>query len=153
MAKVVFSRVYLSVCPQGEVPCDHCLWCIGPQHTAWHVQTSSAWTSLPYPLPHMSSWQVLMQSFLLVIDVWWCFNCHIRQAIRRLHSSRMHTAYLLTVSRSMHCAEGWGGGYGVSAPVGCLLTGGPWSEGVPGPGVVSQHALGQTPCEQNHRML
>ena len=55
------------------------------------------------------------------------FNPHTR-----LHSSRMHTACLLTVSSSMHCA----GGVGVSVPGGgqCLLL-----------GVVSQHALRQTP--------
>ena len=78
----------------------------------------------------------------------------------------MRTARLLPVSPSMHCA-GWGGGawsQGRSAlGVGCLVHWGlvpgpggmPASDprGVPGPrGVVSQHAMGQTPpCEQNHR--
>ena len=72
----------------------------------------------------------------------------------------MHTARLLTVSPSMHCAGGvcsvgglllggclffW---WWVSASGGCLLLG--------GGGVVSQHALRQTPpCEQNswHTLL
>ena len=96
-----------------------------------------------------------------------------------MHSSRMHTARLLTVSPSMHYAGGRlvPGGYaleGVSALRGawsqggllwrgCLLGGVPGSRGVPGPrgsalgggwrgawsrgwvGVVSQHALRQTP--------
>ena len=74
----------------------------------------------------------------------------------RLHSSRMHTARLFTVSHSMHCAGSvpgpggvcfrgdawsWGGGpleeEAVSAPGGCLLQ---WY-GIPG----------GHPCEQNHR--
>ena len=52
-----------------------------------------------------------------------------------MHSRRMRTAYLLTVSPSMHCAGGvcsWG----VSAG-GCLPL-------VPG-GCVSHNAMGQTP--------
>ena len=49
-------------------------------------------------------------------------------AVTRLHSSRMHTARLLTVSPSMHCVGG------VPALGGCLLL-----------GVVSQHALRQPP--------
>ena len=55
---------------------------------------------------------------------------------QELHSNRMHTARLLTVSPSMLCA----GEGGV-----CLARG----------GVVSQHALRQTPSprEQNHRRL
>ena len=56
-------------------------------------------------------------------------------------TSRMHTARLLTVSPSMHCTGRWevvGGGGGEC--------GGVCSGGVPGPrGVVSQHALRQTP--------
>ena len=81
-----------------------------------------------------------------------------------LHYSRMRTTCLLTVSPSMHCAGGclFPGGSaprgvsapGVSAPGGllrgCLLWG-VCSRGclVPG-GVVSQHALRQTPsCVQN----
>ena len=46
----------------------------------------------------------------------------------RLHSCTMHTACLLTISPSMHCA----GGClvcGVSAPGGCLVQGGAWSGG------------------------
>ena len=43
----------------------------------------------------------------------------------RLHSSRMRTARALTVSPSMLCAGG-----GVSAPRGCLLSGGVCSGGV-----------------------
>ena len=38
--------------------------------------------------------------------------------LTRLHSSRMHTARLLTVSPSMHCSRG-----------GCLVLGGAWSRG------------------------
>ena len=62
--------------------------------------------------------------------------------LTRLHSSRMHTARLLTVSPSMHCAGGE-----VPDPGGCLVRGvsalrGAWSRGgsAPGGGVVSQHA-------------
>ena len=126
-------------------------------------------------------------------------SSRVQLIVTRLHSSRMHTARLLTVSPSMHCSEGCLlrrggvcsggcllGGYlvwGVSGPVGegCLLwgasalrgawsggclvpgvsalgdvcsqgvsaLGGAWSRGVPGPRGVSQHALRQTPCEQN----
>ena len=65
----------------------------------------------------------------------------------RLHSSRMHTAQLLTVSPNMHCT---GGG---ACSGGCLVPGGVpgpgglplWREGVCSWGVVSQHALRQTP--------
>ena len=59
----------------------------------------------------------------------------------RLHSSRIHTTHLLTVSSSMHCAGG------CLVPGGCLLLGvsaprgSAWSWGV----VVSQHALRQIP--------
>ena len=50
----------------------------------------------------------------------------INHYVARLHSSRMHTAHLLTVSPSMHCAGGvcsWGGVcfWGMSASGGCLL--------------------------------
>ena len=48
----------------------------------------------------------------------------------RLHSSRMHTARLLTVFPSMHCT---GGGGGVSAPGGCLVSG--WGYLVQGGGI------------------
>ena len=63
----------------------------------------------------------------------------------------MHTARLLIVSPSMHCAGGCLLG-------GCLVLGGVCFGGVPGPGgVVSQHTLRQTPppCEQNswHMLL
>ena len=71
-----------------------------------------------------------------------------------MHSSRMRIARLLPVSPSLHCIEG------VPAPGRCLLPGvcsrggcawSPWE------GVVSQHALRQTPppCEQNswHMLL
>ena len=82
-----------------------------------------------------------------------------RLIITRLHSSRMRTARALTVSPSMLCAGGWGcllqGGVylggsasrGVcSGGGGCLLPG----EGVSAPGgVVSQHALKQTPPPVN----
>ena len=54
---------------------------------------------------------------------------------QELHSSRMHTARLLTVSRSMHCA---GGGICLARGV-CLARGGLLARGV------SQHALRQTP--------
>ena len=76
-----------------------------------------------------------------------CWNI----SITRLHSSKMHTARLLTVSPSMHCARGVPGpgrcvcsrgvcSWGVVCSGGCLVSG----------GVVSQHALRQTPaCEQN----
>ena len=73
----------------------------------------------------------------------------------RLHSSRMHTARLLTVSPSMHCAGG------VSALGGCLLWGVVCSWGCLLPGYV---CLGggipacteaERPCEQNswHMLL
>ena len=39
----------------------------------------------------------------------------------RLHSSRMHTARLLPICPSMHCAGGVCSQGGVSAPGGCLL--------------------------------
>ena len=91
-------------------------------------------------------------------------------SITGLHSNRMHTSCLLPVSPSMHCTGGaWS--QGVSAPRGvpgpgvrggwCLpLVPGVSALGVPCPGGVpasgpkggvSQHAMGQTPCEQNHR--
>ena len=50
--------------------------------------------------------------------------------VTRLHSSRMHTACLLPVSPSMHCA-------GCLPPGGCLVPGSVWSWGVSGPGEVS----------------
>ena len=50
--------------------------------------------------------------------------------LTRLHSSRMRTARLLTVSPSMHCTGG------------CLVPVGPASGQTVG---VSQHAMGQTP--------
>ena len=60
----------------------------------------------------------------------------------RLHSSRMYTARLLTVSPGMHCA-----GEGVPAPRGGVpapgVGGAPWSWGEGG--MVSTHALRQTP--------
>ena len=78
----------------------------------------------------------------------------------RLHSSRIHTTHLLTISPSMHCTGGAcsrgvpGPGEclllgGVPGPRRCLVLGGAWSWGVPAPGevsalewgVVSQHAL------------
>ena len=62
----------------------------------------------------------------------------------RLHSSRMHTSHLLTVSPSMHCMRGVPGPGG-PGPGGCLVLGG-----------VSLHALRQTPPrEQNswHMLL
>ena len=80
----------------------------------------------------------------------------------RLHSSRMHTACLLTVSSSMHCA-GWISlaGEGSALPGGCLpsqgvstLQGG--RSALPEGVVVSQHALRQIPlCGQNswHTLL
>ena len=61
-------------------------------------------------------------------------NYHHRQKTS-LHSIRMRTARALTVSPSMLCRVGC-----VPVPGGCLL------RGVPAPsGVVSQHALRQTP--------
>ena len=54
------------------------------------------------------------------------------QRVTRLHSSRMRAARALTVSPSMLC-----GGEGVCSGEGCLLPG--------RRGVVSQHALRQTP--------
>ena len=53
-------------------------------------------------------------------------NIHENTVTRRLHSSRMHTACLLTISPSMHCTGGsaWGRGYllpGWSAPKGGSL--------------------------------
>ena len=74
--------------------------------------------------------------------------------VKRLHSSRMHTARLLTVSPSMHCAGGspCQGGLLVG---GCLLARGgvsllgrsalPKGGCLLARGVVSQHALRQTP--------
>ena len=78
----------------------------------------------------------------------------------RLHSSRMRTARALTVSPSMLCAVGVSAPGDVSSPGGCLLPGGVSALGdvsalwrmmsALGGGVVSQHALRQTPpCEQN----
>ena len=90
-----------------------------------------------------------------------------------MHSSRMRTGRSLTVCRSL-LPVGCLVLRGVSArggvwSLGCLLLGGVWSWGVSAPkggclllgggggllrGVVSQHALRQTPpCEQNHRHL
>ena len=96
-------------------------------------------------------------AFLLesVITIFACAKWHQIQMNRatRLHSSRMHTARLLSISPSMHCT-GW-----CLGPGGCLVLGGAWSGGaVPGSlgGVVSQHALRQTPpppCEQNDRFV
>ena len=85
----------------------------------------------------------------------------------RLHSSRMRTARALTVSPSMLCTVGVPCSRGVPGPGGCLVqgvawsmegclvwgvpglggfwSGGVWFRGVPGLGVVSQHALRQTP--------
>ena len=63
------------------------------------------------------------------------------QCKTRLHSSMMRTARLLPVSPSMHYSGGGVCSLGVSGP------GGVWSQGgclVQG-GVVSQHALRQTP--------
>ena len=63
----------------------------------------------------------------------------------RLHSSRMHTTRLLIVSPSRHCAGGV-----------CLAAMGSPCWGGSCQGVVSQHALKQTPpCEQNswHTLL
>ena len=80
----------------------------------------------------------------------------------RLHSSRMRTARSLTVSPSMLCSGGALSG-GCLVLEGCLLPRGAWSQGgawsrvgasggcllwgvpAPGGGVVSQHALRQTP--------
>ena len=65
-----------------------------------------------------------------------CDNFYITVAVSiRLHSSRMHIARLLTVYPCMHCAGGMPG------PGGCLLSEG----GYLLRGVVSQHALRQTP--------
>ena len=60
-----------------------------------------------------------------------------------------------TVRNSSHLLRGrgvpgpggcaWSGGLGVPGPRGCLLGGGAWSRGVSAGGVVSQHALRQTP--------
>ena len=62
--------------------------------------------------------------------------------ITRLHSSRMHTARLLIVSPSMHCAGV------VPAPGGCLLPGGVCSRGggVLGPGGSAQGGLVPAGC-------
>ena len=59
---------------------------------------------------------------------------------RRMHSSRMHNARLLSVFPSMHCFRGGSLSLvlGGSAPEGCLPL-------IPGGGSVSQHAMGQTP--------
>ena len=59
----------------------------------------------------------------------------------------MHTAHLLTVSPNMHRARGVSAPRVVSAPGGCLLPGGVCSQGclLLARGVVSQHALRQTP--------
>ena len=75
----------------------------------------------------------------------------VEPCFTRLHSSRMHTARLFTISPSMHCTGGSAPGGG-----GCLVLGGVRSGGwmVPGgqlrgggawSGGVSQHALRQTP--------
>ena len=89
------------------------------------------------------------------------------QTKTRLHSCRMRTARVLTISPNMLCGRGGGsalgGGVwsrrgvcsrGVSALGGCLLLG-VSALGLSAPGVcVSQHALRQTPpCEQNHTRL
>ena len=61
--------------------------------------------------------------------------------LTRLHSSRMHTTRLLTVSSSIHCAGG------VLCQGGSALSGGsalPGEVSLPR-GVVSQHAMGQNP--------
>ena len=68
-----------------------------------------------------------------------------------MHSSRMRTARLLSISPSMYyvgggvCSRGWGGV--------CLWSGGGSASGLggsaSGPGGVSQHALGQTPPPVN----
>ena len=74
----------------------------------------------------------------------------------RLHSSRMLTARLLTVSPSMHCA-GVVCSRGVSAPRGGVCSrGNVCSRGCLLPGMgVSQHTLRQTPHVQNfwHTLL
>ena len=73
-------------------------------------------------------------------------NLITKRKENRMHSSRMHTGCSLTVCRSLLVGRG-------SAPWGVgLLLGGAWSWGglvpggpAPGGGVVSQHALRQTP--------
>ena len=78
------------------------------------------------------------------------------QAVTRLHASRMHTTYLLTVSPSMHCAGGvcfWGGLGVVSAPGGLSALGGVCSEGVcfwrGECGGIPACTEADPPCEQN----
>ena len=78
--------------------------------------------------------------------------------LTRMHSTRMRTTGLFPVSPSMHCS--WGGvcSQGVSALGRGVCS---WVVSAPGGvsapvfaagGLVSQHALRQTPpCEQNHR--
>ena len=94
---------------------------------------------------------------LKILDRWFfIFTVLSSRKLRKikLHSSRMHTARLLTVSPSMHCA------WGVPALRGACSRGGVSAPGGGGllPGrVVSQHALKQTlpPSEQNswHTLL
>ena len=107
--------------------------------------------------------KVTLKVFKIVKHLW-VLKFHKKS---RMHSSRMRTTRLLPESPSMHCSRG-----GVSAPGGCLLLG--WSArggvccwgcllqagcvllgvsapgnvcsgGVSARGVVSQHALRQTP--------
>ena len=76
----------------------------------------------------------------------------------RLHSSRMHTARLLTVSPSMHCAGGvsaLGGvpGLGDVCSGGCLVQGGSAlggvsAPGVPGPGGIPGCTEADTPVNR-----
>ena len=73
----------------------------------------------------------------------------LNSVIKRLHSSRMHTTHVLTVSPSMPCTRGMPGPGGM-----CLLWGvpapggGAWSRGACSWGV-SKHALRQTPSPVN----
>ena len=74
------------------------------------------WAYTEHPPPPHGSW-----------SVWRLYPPRIPSRFyikTRLHSSRMHTALLLTISPSMHGARGW-----VPGPKGCVCFG-----GLPGPG-------------------
>ena len=73
---------------------------------------------------------VHVNSFVLTVDC--------RASSSSIFKTRMHPSRMHTVCNRSRLGGGGGGG--------CLLSGG----GVPAPGVISQHALMQTPSVDRH---
>ena len=108
-----------------------------------HVQGSNAsWATWnPPPVDRMTDWWTDTTENITFLQLRWRV---VKNVSTSMHSSRMRITRLLPISPSMYCAVG------VSAPGGLIL-GGVCSWGVCScvGGLLSQHALRQTPREQN----